>query len=306
MASTRRRFLQHLAATLALAPSLDLLATTGTRSNVLLRPVPSSGERLPVIGMGSYITFDVGDDPALIAQRTEVLRAFFAAGGTLIDSSPMYGTAEAALGLCLQNLAQPPVFAATKIWHFLESGGMDQMRRSFELWQVPRLDLLQVHNLLSWHTQLETIRAARDEGRVRYVGITTSHGRRHDELIDLMRREPLDFVQITYNILDREVEERILPLAADRGIAVIVNRPFRRGALIDRYQDRPLPDWAGDIDCDTWPRFLLAFIVSHPAVTCAIPATSRVDHMVENMAVLSGPLPDAAMRKAMIKYVQAL
>jgi diketogulonate reductase-like aldo/keto reductase len=183
---------------------------------------------------------------------------------------------------------------------------MDQMHRSFELWQRPRLDLLQVHNLLSWHTQLETIRAARDEGRVRYVGITTSHGRRHDELIDLMRRESLDFVQITYNILDREVEERILPLAADRGIAVIVNRPFRRGALIDRYQDRPLPDWAGEIDCDTWPRFLLAFIVSHPAVTCAIPATSRVDHMVENMAVLSGRLPDATMRKAMIEYVQAL
>jgi diketogulonate reductase-like aldo/keto reductase len=256
--------------------------------------------------MGSYITFDIGDDPALTAQRTEVLRAFFAAGGTLIDSSPMYDTAEAALGRCLQNLPQPPVFAATKIWHWLEAGGAEQMRRSFDLWQLPQLDLLQVHNLLSWHTQLQTIREARDAGRVRYVGITTSHGRRHDELVDLMRKEPLDFVQVTYNILDREVEEEILPLAADRGIAVIVNRPFRRGGLIDRFEDKPLPAWAFEINCRTWPQFLLAFIVSHPAVTCAIPATSRVEHMIENMAVLSGPLPDAAMRRAMIDHVERL
>lgn len=306
MTATRRRFLQQLAAALALAPSLDLLSATAARSDVLTRPIPSSGEPLPIIGMGSYITFDIDDDPALIAQRTEVLRAFFAAGGTLIDSSPMYGSAEAAIGRCLQNLSQPPVFAATKIWHWLEGGGADQMRDAFDLWQLPRLDLLQVHNLLSWHTHLETIRAARDAGRVRYVGITTSHGRRHDELVDLLRKEPLDFVQITYNILDREVEERILPLAADRGVAVIVNRPFRRGSLIDRYRDRPLPDWAGEIGCNTWPQFLLSFIVGHPAVTCAIPATSRVDHMVENMAVLSGPLPDAAMREAMVEYVRSL
>lgn len=306
MTSTRRRFLQYIAAAMGLSPSLDLLSAYGARRDVMKRPIPSSGEQVPVIGMGSYITFDIGDDPAVTAQRTEVLRAFFASGGTLIDSSPMYGTAEAALGRCLQGLPQPPVFAATKIWHLLEGGGADQMRNSFDLWQLPWLDLLQVHNLLSWHTQLRTIRAARDDGRVRYVGITTSHGRRHDELIDLMRKEPLDFVQVTYNILDREVEEEILPLAADRGIAVIVNRPFRRGGLIDRYRGRPLPPWAAEINCRTWPQFLLAFIVSHPAVTCAIPATSRVEHMLENTAVLSGPLPDAAMRAEMIDYVRGL
>ena len=171
---------------------------------------------------------------------------------------------------------------------------------------MPRFDLMQVHNLVNWPDHLRTMRRDRDAGLVRYIGITTSHGRRHDELADILRTEAIDFVQLTYNILDREAEERLLPLAADNGIAVIVNRPFRRGGLIDRFAGKPLPDWAADIGCNGWPQFLLKFVVSHPAVTCAIPATSRVEHMSENMTVQRGPLPDAAMRRAMIDYVDRL
>ena len=301
---SRRRLLQLLLAA-------GVLPTLGTvkaaPAPLLTRPIPSSGERLPVIGMGSYITFDVGTDDALLAQRTEVLRAFFDAGGRLIDSSPMYDTSEAAIGACLARLNHPAeLFSATKVWHWLTEPGDRQMQRSRELWRVPRFDLMQVHNLVNWPDHLRTMRRDRDAGLVRYIGITTSHGRRHDELADILRTEAIDFVQLTYNILDREAEERLLPLAADNGIAVIVNRPFRRGGLIDRFAGKPLPDWAADIGCNGWPQFLLKFVVSHPAVTCAIPATSRVEHMRENMTVLRGPLPDAAMRRAMIDYVDRL
>jgi len=304
MEVTRRRLLQLLLAAGAL-PALG--SVTAAPAPLLTRPIPSTGERLPVIGMGSYITFDVGTDDDLLAQRTAVLRAFFDAGGKLIDSSPMYDTSEAAIGECLARLEHPgALFSATKVWHWLTGPGDRQMQRSRELWRVPRFDLMQVHNLVNWPDHLRTMRRDREAGLVRYIGITTSHGRRHDELADILRTEKIDFVQLTYNIRDREVEERLLPLAADHGIAVIVNRPFRRGGLIDRYAGKPLPDWAADIDCDSWPQFLLKFIVSHPAVTCAIPATSRVDHMQENMAALRGPLPDAAMRREMIAYVDTL
>lgn len=165
---------------------------------------------------------------------------------------------------------------------------------------------MQVHNLVNWFDHLQTLRRDKAEGLIRYVGITTSHGRRHDELLDIMRKETLDFVQFTYNILDREAEDKLLPLAADQGIAVIINRPFRRKSLINRFEKYPLPPWSEDIGCQTWPQFLLKFVVSHPAVTCAIPATSRVDHMRENMAALHGPLPDGRMRQAMIDYVETL
>jgi diketogulonate reductase-like aldo/keto reductase len=302
---SRRRALKAVAAAGAAA-----LVGPGARAaagEMHSRPIPKSGERIPVVGMGSYVTFNVGADPGLLAQRTEVLRAFFAAGGGMIDSSPMYGTAEAAIGHCLGELGHPGgLFSATKVWTFFQGDGEEQMADSRRLWQVPRFDLMQVHNLLGTDSHLETMRAEREEGLVRYLGVTTSHGRRHGELARVMEHEPLDFVQLTYNILDREAEGRLLPLAADRGIAVIVNRPFRRKALIHRFEGHPLPPWAGDIGARTWAQFLLQFIVSHPAVTCAIPATSRVDHMEENMAVLRGPLPDAATRRRMVAYVESL
>jgi len=276
-------------------------------SGVLTKPIPSSGEQLPVLGMGSWITFDVVPVGRFLDTRVEVLRRFFAAGGALIDSSPMYGRSEDVIGHCLRRLPKDRgLFSATKVWTPLAWHGRRQIAASEELWGEERFDLLQIHNMLSWEAHLETLQELKAAGGVRYLGITTSHGRRHEEMARVIAAQPFDFVQLTYNLLDREAEARLLPLAAERGLAVIVNRPFRRGALIDTFEGRPLPPWAGEIDCESWPQFLLKFVVSHPAVTCAIPATSRPDHMVENMAAARGRLPDAAMRQRMIRYVESL
>lgn len=273
----------------------------------LTRAIPATGEQIPAIGMGSWITFNVGEDRRLRDHRAHVLQAFFARGGGTVDSSPMYGSSEAVIGYCLARIAdRRALFSATKVWTLWQAVGRRQIEDSRRLWGFERFDLIQVHNLLRWESHLETLRAEKAAGRLRYVGITTSHGRRHDELEALMKKEPLDFVQFTYNILDREAEQRLLPLAADRRLAVIVNRPFRQGELFEHVAGKKLPDWAGEIDCANWAQFLLKFVVSHPAVTCAIPATSRVDHMHENMGALYGRLPDAKMRARMVRYVEAL
>ncbi len=271
------------------------------------KPIPATGELLPVIGMGSWITFDVGADAALRAERLQVLQAFFEEGGALIDSSPMYLSSQEVIGHCLARISdKPSLFAATKVWTMTRALGIRQMEASQQLWGVDRFDLMQVHNLLDWETHLETLIEWKAQGRVRYIGVTTSHGRRHETLEKVMAEQPIDFVQFTYNILDREAEQRLLPLATERRLAVIINRPFRRGALFEIVGKRPLPEWAGDIDCANWAQFFLKFIVSHPAVTCAIPATSRVDHMRENMGAASGSLPDAGLRARMIRYVEGL
>jgi diketogulonate reductase-like aldo/keto reductase len=271
------------------------------------KAIPKTGERLPVIGMGSWLTFDVRDDPALRAQRCQVLQAFFDGGGAVIDSSPMYGSSEAVIGHCLGRVAKTgPLFSATKVWTLFQARGERQMEESRQLWGVDRFDLMQVHNLLDWEAHLETLARWKAEGRVRHVGITTSHGRRHEDMEEIMVSEPIDFVQLTYNLLDREAEARLLPLAAELGLAVIVNRPFRQGRLFDYVERHRLPDWAAEIDCENWAQFLLKFIVSHPAVTCAVPATRRVDHMTENMGAARGRLPDAALRRRMIAYVESL
>ena len=273
----------------------------------LTKPIPSSSEQLPVVGLGSWITFNVGDDPELRDECTAVMRAFFAAGGRLIDSSPMYGSSQPVIGHGLAQLGMPStLFAADKVWTSSGSEGPRQIDQSRAFWGVRRFDLLQVHNLLAWEAHLETLFAMKAAGRVRYVGVTTSEGRRHQELLKIMTSQPLDFVQVTYNILDREVEERILPLAQERRMAVITNRPFREGALIRWIQRHPFPSWAGEIGAGNWAQFLLKFIVSHPAVTCAIPATSQVAHVRENMGAAAGPLPDEAMRRRMISHVEAL
>ncbi|MDH3701574.1 MAG: aldo/keto reductase [Alphaproteobacteria bacterium] len=307
---TRRALLAALGAHgLILGPGV---ITGGSRvlaaaNPILKRPIPTSGQRIPVIGMGSWITFNVGDDVSLRDQRVKVLQAFFDRGGGLIDSSPMYGSSEEVIGYCLKRITNKnALFSATKVWTLSRWMGVRQMNDSFKLWGVNQFDLMQIHNLLDWETHLETLKEWRAQGRVRYIGITTSHGSRHEELARIMASEPIDFVQFTYNVLDREAERRLLPLAAERGLAVIVNRPFRRGALFGRFEGHPLPAWAGEFDCANWAQFFLKFIVSHPAVTCAIPATSRVDHMQENMGAAYGPLPDAHMRKRMIQYVDSL
>ena len=301
---SRRAFLASAGAFGAAVQFDSAVAATGPH---LTKAIPNGGERVPVIGMGSSRTFDVRDDRVARGRRREVLQAFFDGGGAMIDSSPMYGSSEEVIGYCLSRLTnREALFSATKVWTLFQSRGVRQMEASQRLWGVERFDLMQIHNLLDWEAHLETLLGWKAEGRVRYIGITTSHGRRHGEVAKIMAAEPIDFVQFTYNILDREAEERLLPLAAERGLAVIVNRPFRRGALFDIFGRYPLPNWAGEIDCANWAQYFLKFVVSHPAVTCAIPATSRVDHMRENMGAALGRLPDPDLRERMIRYVESL
>lgn len=271
----------------------------------LQRRIPSSGESLPAVGLGTWITFNVGQDPPARARCAQVMAAFFEAGGRVIDSSPMYGSSQGVVGDGLARLhLQQRVFAADKVW--TGGDGAAQVEESRRLWQVPRFDLLQVHNLLAWEKQLPLLLRMKAQGQLRYVGITTSEGRRHREFERLMRSQPLDFVQFTYNLFDREVEDSLLPLAAERGIAVLVNRPFQQGDLLRRLAAHPLPSWAAEIGCGSWAQFALKFIVSHPAVTCAIPATTRADHVRENLGVARGPLPDEAMRRRMAAHVARL
>lgn len=280
-------------------------AQSTPRAQPLTRAIPSSGEQIPLVGLGSWITFNVGNDPPARAHCAEVMRHFFETGGRVIDSSPMYGSSQGVIGDGLQKLAaQQRVFSADKVW--TRSPGAAQIEASRSLWRVPRFDLLQVHNLLAWQEQLPLLQAMKAAGTLRYVGITTSDGRRHGEVEQIMRSHRIDFVQFTYNLLDREAEARLLPLARERGIAVLVNRPFRQGALLDQLERHPLPAWASEIDCINWAQFALKFIVSHPAVTCAIPATSVVAHVRENMGAALGRMPDEAFRRRMAAHVARL
>ena len=298
--STRRGVLAGIAA----APFVRGAASA--EQAMITKPIPATGERIPAIGMGTWITFNVGDDSDLRRDRLAILDTFFARGGGLIDSSPMYGSSQAVVGWCLERLDDTAgLIAADKIWTRW-GDTFEQLEASRRRWGVERFDLVQVHNLLNWREHLPALRRAKEEGRVRHIGVTTSHGRRHDELERLMRAEPLDVVQLTYNVLDREAEDRLLPLAAERGIAVIANRPYRRKQLFRLYQDRPLPPWAGEVGATNWAEFFLKFVVSHPAVTCAIPATSQRVHMRENMGALYGRLPEARDRRRMVDWVEQL
>ncbi len=302
----RRAFLQRLGG-LGAALLLRSGAAFPDVRPAITKAIPSTGERLPVIGMGSWITFDVGNDTHARAERAKVLQAFFDHGGALIDSSPMYGSSEEVIGDCLKRIKnKDALFAATKVWTIGKWLGIQQMEASQRLWGTARFDLMQIHNMLNWETHLETLKEWKAAGRVRYIGITTSHGRRHEALAKAMAKEPFDFVQFTYNLEDREVEQRLLPLAVERGMAVVINRPFQRGDLFDRVRGKPLPPWAAEFDCRNWAQFFLKFIVSHPAVTCVIPATSKVEHMVENMGAGFGRLPDAGARRRMVNYFEVL
>jgi len=303
---TRRAFVGSMAgfgATTAL-PAFGQGPTSGA---ILKKAIPSTGELISSIGLGTWITFNVGNDESLRAARAQVMQTFFDRGGSLIDSSPMYGSSEAVIGYGLARIKnRTTLFSAGKVWTLLKTLGVSQMEASRKYWGVERFDLMQIHNLLDWSTHIETLKEMKAQGRVRYIGITTSQGWRHGGLEQIMRTQPIDFVAFSYNVVDREVEERLLPLATERGIAVIVNRPFQEGVLIDRMKHHPLPPWAVEIDCANWAQFLLKFIISHPAVTCAIPATRRVDHMEENMGAMQGRQPNARMRARMTRYVETV
>lgn len=297
----RRTFLQWASSVSFLAAS-PVSSPAPAKHSITTKPIIKTNEVIPAIGMGTWLTFDIPPDSPQRTDRIEVLKAFFESGGTLIDSSPMYGHAEETVGYCLQQMAhESPLFAASKIWSPIANIGIQQMGNSESLWKVKPMDLMQIHNLVAWKKHLPMLREWKRQGRIRYLGVTTSHGRRHEDLEQLLKQEQFDFVQLTYNIDDDRTEKRLLPLAQDLGINVIANRPFQRGGLIDRYKDKPLPALATELGCATWAQYFLLHTISHPAITCAIPATTRVDHMKENMATLKLPLPDQSTRNEMRK-----
>jgi diketogulonate reductase-like aldo/keto reductase len=310
---TRRQALFRGAGLLTAATLVPdaLLAATGREGGasasgarlqqMIHRPIPSSGEQIPVIGMGTWQTFDVGDDDAAREPLREVLRIFVESGGTVVDASPMYGSSEEVLGELAAELGvQERLWWATKVW--TDEGrqaGVEQMEESMRLLRRPRIELMQVHNLVDADTHLETLERWKEEGRIDYIGITRSNARAFPEVERWMDDERLDFIQINYSLHERDAEARILPKAQERGIAVMLNRPLGGGALFRRVEDMRLPEWAGEIGVTAWSQFFLKFAVSHPAVTCAIPATSNPDHMRENVGAGMGALPDAAMRRRM-------
>lgn len=265
---------------------------------LLTRKVPSSGEELPVIGLGTSGPFEVGESPAQRAPLGEVLSGFFAGGARLIDTSPMYSSAESVLGELLTPGMRAHAVLATKVWTSGARSGIEQMTHSGELLKTARLDLIQVHNLLDVNTHLRTLRAWKDAGRVRYIGVTHYTVAAHAELARVIARERLDFVQFNYSPVTRAAEAQLLPFAAERGVAVLINRPFEDGALFRAVRERPLPAWASDIDAGSWGQLALKFIVSHPAVTCVIPATGKLAHLRDNLGGGRGRLPDARQRAA--------
>jgi diketogulonate reductase-like aldo/keto reductase len=299
---SRRQLLKKLtAAMVALNLPERGLPMTDVREKMRTRLIPATRESLPVVGCGTYRTFDVGATPQERAPLLEVLKVLFAAGGSVIDSSPMYGAAEGVVGeLLAQTQERSRAFLATKVWTSGKQAGLDQINRSFELLQDRRIDLIQVHNLLDWKVQLSTLKDLKSAGRIRYIGITHYSASAFAEVESVLRSETLDFLQINYAMNDTAVERRILPLAADRGVAVIVNQPFGGGGLLGRLSNRPLPSWAQQIDCQSWAQVLLKFVLSHPAVTCAIPGTGRPEHMLDNIGAGFGRMPDAALRARMI------
>lgn len=261
---------------------------------MLARPIPSTGEKLPVIGMGTWQTFDVADP----APLEEVLRVFSELGGKLLDSSPMYGKSEQVAGDLLGKLGlREKLFIATKVWTQGKAEGIAQMEASMEKLRAKPIDLMQVHNLVDVGAHLDTLRGWKKDGIVRYLGITHYTASQHEAVAKLVATETLDFLQINYSIGEREAEDKLLPLAKDRGVAVIANRPFAGGELFKKLREKPLPGWAKEIDCESWAQVMLKFVVSHPAITCAIPATSKVAHLRDNMQAGHGAMPDEAMRQ---------
>jgi len=305
---TRRQSLKLIGAGLAasILPSMPIFAASNER---LLKRF-SDDKKLPVIGLGTWRTFNVGSDPQLLDARAEVVREFFELDGGMIDSSPMYGSAPDVMGHALQQLGIPDsLFAAEKVWSPAGGSAHEQVADLKARWQVEQFDLVQVHNLTDWREHLAALQEMKAEGRIGYVGITTSHGRRHSEFEQIMASEDIDFIQLTYNITHREVENRLLPLAEEKGIAVIANRPYDGGGLIRdlKRRDVPLPEWAeAECGATTWAEFLLKFIASHPAMTCVIPATTQVEHLKENMRAGLNPMPSASTREKMVRYIEAL
>lgn len=271
------------------------------------KPIPRTGEDLPIIGLGTWQTFDVGLNQPAREPLKAVLREFARAGGSVIDSSPMYGNSETVAGdLAAELGVHKQLFLATKVWTSGREAGVRQMEESFRRLRAQRMDLMQVHNLVDYRTHLATLRRWKAEGKVRYIGVTHYTASAYNELARVIASEELDFVQLNYSLVEREAEKRLLPFAAEKQLAVLVNRPFAEGRLFRRARGKSLPAWAMEIGCASWAQFFLKFIISHPAVTCAIPATSKLDHLADNMRAGLEPIPDAKDRDRMARYFAEL
>lgn len=304
---SRRQFLLELGAAAAVAATPPVLAQIPATSKLLLRPIPSSGELLPVLGLGTARTFNVEPGSARLDELREVLRRFYELGGRMIDSSPMYGHAEALTGMMARQLGiTDDLFFATKVWTEGESEGARQMDTSAKHFQTDTIDLMQVHNLVDLQTQLRSIRARLDQGRVRYLGVSHYRDDMHETIADLLLREPIDFLQINYSIVSRNAEKRLLGVAADQGVAIIVNQAFERGRLFRKIDDQQIPPWLADLGVVTWAQYMLKFVLSHPAVNTVIPAADKVAYVDDNMQAGHGPMPDTRTRERMAKHFNTL
>jgi diketogulonate reductase-like aldo/keto reductase len=293
--TTRRDFLCLTAAALA---AQTALAAKPPVQPMNKRPIPATGEPLPIVGCGTWRTFDAGNDATRRRELADVLGALFAAGGSVIDSSPMYGSSEAVAGALLaESHARDKAFIATKVWTDGREAGIAQMEQSMRLWRTDRIDLMQIHNLLDWRTHLATLRDWKAAGNIRYIGITHYTSSAFAQVEAVLRSERVDFMQINYAANDRDAEARLLPLAAERGVAVIVNQPFGGGSLLASLRNRPLPAFAQELGCASWAQLLLKFVLGNAAVTCVIPGTGLREYMIDNARAGMGIYPDAAMRQ---------
>lgn len=303
--TSRRDFLKLLSI-LGLSSSWPLHAW-GESDTQLMRRIPSTGEMLPALGLGTSRTFDVGPDAFEREPLLDVLEGFVQHGGKLVDSSPMYGNAETVIGdLANQLKVQKKLFYATKVWTTGRQAGIEQMQQSMRRMQTDVIDLMQVHNLVDTDTHMKTLTKWKEQGKIRYIGITHYLVDHFEELEATMKKHTLDFVQLPYSIVTREAEQRLLPLARDKGIAVLVNRPYEKAALFRKVKHQILPAWSSEFDCHSWGQFFLKFILANPDITCVIPATSKVKHLVDNMGAGIGKLPDDEMRKRMYKLIVSL
>ena len=306
---TRRhatRLMTRAGAALLLSKQISNAQTERSPAALITRAIPSSGEKLPVIGLGTWRVFDVSSSPAERAPLEEVLRVLVKRGASVIDTSPMYGRAEEVIGeLATKLRIQSSLFFATKVWTSGKRDGIESMERSFTRLQTKRIDLMQVHNLIDARTHLTTMREWKNAGRFRYIGVTHYESGAFPAVEKILNEEKFDFLQINYSLMEREAEQRILPLAQERGVAVIANRPFGGGDLFERARSHKLPDWAAEFDCKSWAQFFLKWIVANQAVTCAIPATGKVHHLEDNLLGGVGRLPDAKMRRRMVEAIAA-
>lgn len=288
---------------LASLSALPFFSNMVMNQSLLQRTIPSTGEKLPAIGVGTWQTFNVGSGSAERSPLKEVIQKMIEMGSKVIDSSPMYGNSEGVVGdLSTEVGVNDKLFIATKVWTSGEAAGIQQMNQSFQLLKRKNMDLMQVHNLVDWQTHLKTLRKWKEEGKVRYIGITHYTDSSHSNLASIIKNNPIDFVQVNYNLLDFHAEKELLPTAIERKVAVIVNRPFEEGALFQQVKGRELPPWAADFDCKSWAQFFLKFILSHPAVTVAIPGTSKITHLVDNLGAATGKLPDEKQREQMKSF----